>query len=175
MRRAAVLGMAGLAAGLALYVGYAGWRAVGVELDAGRLARAQERTAQLPQLQVGALPQVPDVLGDFVERPVFWVERRPPSPETGEAEPEFSQQPVGAPKELEVTGVVKDAGEWFAVAQYQGKPLRLREGDSVGGWQVTGIMADNVVFTASGRRSTVRAGNRAGGMRGWLWNTSSNG
>ena len=99
MRRAIVPGLIGLAVGLALYAGYAAWRAVNVELDEARLAGVAERAAELPQLQVGALPHPPDTLGDFVERPVFWAERRPPSPDEVSAQPEEEPQPgVMAPE-----------------------------------------------------------------------------
>lgn len=110
-----------------------------------------------PQGAAGAPPPLPEVtpfvppmiedFTEFVERPLFQADRRPPEPpEDAPIEIAPAEVPAG---EFVLVGVVISLSERLALIQQAGagELLRLGVGGVVNGWSVQSIEPDRVFFT----------------------------
>ncbi len=110
-----------------------------------------------PQCAAGAPPPLPEVtpfappmiedFTEFVERPLFQADRRPPEPpEDAPIEIAPAEVPAG---EFVLVGVVISLSERLALIQQAGagELLRLGVGGVVNGWSVQSIEPDRVFFT----------------------------
>ena len=110
-----------------------------------------------PQGGAGAPPPLPEVapfvppmiedFTEFIERPLFRPDRRPPEPpEDAPIEIAPAEVPAG---EFVLVGVVITASEQLALIQQAGagELLRLSVGGVVNGWSVQSIEPDRVFFT----------------------------
>jgi len=98
----------------------------------------------------------PAPIGEYqetVERPLLWASRRPieppaaPTPQTA-----AEDEPASPPKGYRLTGVVISEGEPLALLAKGEEVLRLREGESVEGWQIAGITTRRVTLRNDQRR-----------------------
>lgn len=101
-------------------------------------------------------------LSDFavtLQRPLFYEDRRLPS--AAEAAPEdnaeLPSQPTGIARLLAVTAIIVEDGQRSALLSVPGESgsIRLREGESAGGWRLVEIGEDQVTIEANGRREQV--------------------
>ena len=94
---------------------------------------------------------------DFLERPLFARNRRAPPVEesTGQEEP-VEEVSAELPDGLTVTGVVRDGDTWFLVGSLGSEPLRLKTGETLKGWTVSGISPDNISFTSGKKVANIK-------------------
>jgi general secretion pathway protein N len=95
-------------------------------------------------------------------RPIFSASRRPPQPAVVAAAPELASAPPPAPVEAEhpplaLIGAVIGAGDAIAVFLDRAtqKVVRLRPGDSHGGWKLSGVESREVTFNKDNRSETL--------------------
>lgn len=94
-------------------------------------------------------------------RPIFSASRRPPQVAVVAPAAEQVVAPLAAPAEerpsLALIGAVVGDGEAIAVLldQVSQKILRLRPGDSHGGWQLSGVESRDVTFKKGSRSETL--------------------
>jgi general secretion pathway protein N len=95
-------------------------------------------------------------------RPIFSASRRPPQPAVVASAPELASAPPPAPADAEhpplaLIGAVVGAGEAIAVFLDRAtqKVVRLRPGDSHGGWKLSGVESREVTFDKDNRSETL--------------------
>ena len=95
-------------------------------------------------------------------RPIFSASRRPPQAAVVAPAPELASAPPPPPAEAEhpplaLIGAVVGAGEAIAVFldRVTQKVVRLRPGDSHGGWKLSGIEGREVTFNKDSRTETL--------------------
>lgn len=106
------------------------------------------------------------------ERPIFSATRRPPPRAVAAAPAEEAQtppppKPVEAPPPLMLVGAVVGEGDAIAILvnRTDQKVVRLRQGESLGGWSLTSVQPREVTFK-QGDRSEVLALQRPDGSSG---------
>jgi general secretion pathway protein N len=124
-------------------------------------AESAAATLPLPSLVTPDAPAM-QAFAEVLERPLFASTRRPFQPEpvappAPEPEPELV---------LELAGIVIAARERFALLQAgdQEPLLKVREGDSVGGWRVLEIASGGLRLARGGRERELRLDYRRHGM-----------
>ncbi len=113
-----------------------------------------------------SLPPLADAIGEYVDivrRPLFSDTRRlpptpppmppplpvvQPPPPSPPAEPEPEPEP---PPAVQLIGTSQILGQIQAMLRFEGKSLRVREGDSVAGWRVA-VIRDREVLLRQGAR-----------------------
>jgi general secretion pathway protein N len=145
-------------------------RLLGIALLAGLLAwsgwearwqpqpePAPAKTALQPAAGALAPPEFAP-LGDFtvtLQRPLFYEDRRLPSAAQAapEDQAELPTQPTGVSRLLAVTAIIVEDGQRSALLSVPGETgsIRLREGESAGGWRLVEIGEDQVTVEANGR------------------------
>ncbi len=95
-------------------------------------------------------------------RPIFSASRRPPRPAVVAPVPELAPAPRPAPAEVEypplaLIGAVVGSGEAIAVLfdRVTQKVVRLRPGDSHGGWKLSGVESREVTVSKDNRTETL--------------------
>jgi general secretion pathway protein N len=95
-------------------------------------------------------------------RPIFSASRRPPQPAVVAPAPELASAPPPAPVEAEhpplaLIGAVVGADDAIAVFLDRAtqKVVRLRQGDSHGGWKLSGVESREVTFSKDNRTETL--------------------
>jgi general secretion pathway protein N len=135
-------------------------------VDVGRvkpLARPRVEPARVLPPSGNPLWSVPlSALTATQARPVFSASRRPPQPAVVASAPELASAPPPAPAEAEhpplaLIGAVVGAGEAIAVFLDRAtqKVVRLRPGDSHGGWKLSGVGSREVTFDKDNRSETL--------------------
>lgn len=110
-------------------------------------------------LSVGGIAASDEDLGeDLVQRPVFWVGRKPyeppeetPEPATEEEEPEDA----GALDKVKLVGVIGDGENTSIIVNHNGKSRRLRLQETIEGWTFTMYSPDGAMFEYDGRRRSI--------------------
>jgi general secretion pathway protein N len=130
-------------------------------VDVGRLKPLERPRAEPAKLLPGGNPlwSVPlSVLTATQARPIFSASRRPPQAAVLAPAPELASAPPPAPAEAEhpplaLIGAVVGAGEAIAVFLDRAtqKVIRLRPGDSHGGWKLSGVESREVTFKRDDR------------------------
>jgi general secretion pathway protein N len=102
-------------------------------------------------------------------RPIFSASRRPPQPAVVAPAPELASAPPPAPAEAEhpplsLIGAVVGADEAIAVFLDRAtqKVVRLRPGESHGGWKLSGVESREVTFNKDSRSETLVLHRREG-------------
>lgn len=142
-------------------------------VDVGALrpiARPAERAPSKPAPRGNPLWSVPfSALTVTQERPIFSASRRPPPRAVAAAPVEEAQAPpppapVEAPPPLLLVGAVVGEGDAIAIFlnRIDQKVVRLRQGESLGGWSLTAV-AQREVTLKLGERSEVLALQRPDG------------
>ena len=87
-------------------------------------------------------------LSDMLERPLFFVERRMPEPETEAA-------PAAAPLSLKLEGVALSGGARIAVLRnlQNNQLLQLEEGDRHDGWTLDSLSSTSASFSRGEQRT----------------------
>ena len=95
-------------------------------------------------------------------RPIFSASRRPPQPAVVAPAPALASAPPPAPAEAEhpplaLIGAVVGSGEAIAVFLDRAtqKVVRLRPGESHGGWKLSGVESREVTFSKDNRSETM--------------------
>jgi general secretion pathway protein N len=170
----AVLGIAGAIAATSsrmdiLSDDAAGSPAESVDVGAVRPIVRAEPTASKPAPRGNPLWSVPlSVLTVTQERPVFSASRRPPPRAVAAAPVEEVRvappKPVEAPPPLLLVGAVVGEGDAIAILVNRAdqKVVRMRQGETVGGWSLTSVQPREVTFK-QGDRSEVLALQRPDG------------
>jgi len=171
----AVLGVAGAIAATSSRLDIlpdeaAGSPAESVEVGAVRPIVRTEPNASKPAPRGNPLWSVPlSVLTVTQERPIFSATRRPPpravaAAPADEARAPPPPKPVEAPPPLALVGAVVGEGDAIAILvnRTDQKVVRLRQGESVGGWSLTSVQPREVTFK-QGDRSEVIALQRPDG------------
>jgi general secretion pathway protein N len=111
--------------------------------------RAAPPTGNALPAEPGFVPRSFDAYAQVTQRPVFSPTRRPPA----ETAP-----PVLQPGELVLAGIVGTEAERTALVLYGQplKPVRLKEGQTVGGWTVRSILPDRILVEAAGTTRELR-------------------
>jgi general secretion pathway protein N len=148
----------------------AGSPAASVDVGAVRPIVRPAPTASAPAPRGNPLWSVPlSVLTVTQERPIFSATRRPP-PRAVAAAPADEvhvpppPRPAEAPPPLMLVGAVVGEGDAIAILinRTDQKVVRLRQGESVGGWSLTSVLPREVTFKL-GDRSEVLALQRPDG------------
>jgi general secretion pathway protein N len=171
----AVLGIAGAWAATSSRVDIlsddvAGSPAESVDVGAVRPIARPAAVVSKPAPRGNPLWSVPlSVLSATQERPIFSATRRPPSRAVAAAPVEDVQaplpsKPVEAPPPLLLVGAVVGEGDAIAILvdRTDQKVVRLRQGESLGGWSLTSVQPREVTFK-QGDRSEVLALQRPDG------------
>jgi general secretion pathway protein N len=121
-------------------------------------AFAQAAVDQAASLSNPLAVQSLDALSATRERPLFAPSRRPPDPPAPAAPPSVvvaSPTPPPEPPAITFYGVVMEPDGARALARGpSNESLRLRVGDEVGGWSVTGVDRRRLVLTLGERSET---------------------
>lgn len=84
----------------------------------------------------------------ILDRPIFSPDRRPPPVVT---EPTVAAAPPPDPLEkVRILGVFAGAAGTGVIAQVDGKPHRLMQGEAIGAWNLTGVAGSDVTFRKGG-------------------------
>lgn len=147
----------------------AGSPADGVDVGAVRPIARPAPAANKPAPRGNPLWSVPfSVLTVTQERPIFSATRRPPPRAVAAAPVEEVHarppKPVEAPPPLMLVGAVVGEGDAIAILvnRTDQKVVRLRQGESLGGWSLTSVQPREVTFK-QGDRSEVLALQRPDG------------
>jgi general secretion pathway protein N len=135
-------------------------------VDVGRvkpLARPKAEPAKLVLPTGNPLWSVPmSALTATEARPIFSASRRPPPPAVVAPAPELASAPPPAPAEaqhppLALIGAVVGDGEAIAVFLDRATQnvVRLRPGESHGGWKLSGVESREVTFSKDNRSETL--------------------
>ncbi|MCG2671613.1 hypothetical protein ACFPFP_32260 [Bradyrhizobium sp. GCM10023182] len=151
----------------------AGSPAESVEVGAVRPIARPAPNASKPAPRGNPLWSVPlSVLSVTQERPIFSATRRPPSRAVAAAPVDEVRappppKPVEAPPPLALVGAVVGEGDAIAILvnRTDQKVVRLRQGESVGGWSLTSVQPREVTFK-QGDRSEVLVLQRPDGTTG---------
>jgi hypothetical protein len=103
-------------------------------------------------LQVLSMTAQPDITAearnDMLERPLFWVSRRPVEPvalvDTGVAETKAAAREL---QEIKLLGVFGSEQSTGIIALVKGEKTRLMRGDSHKGWTLESVKANEVTFS----------------------------
>jgi general secretion pathway protein N len=119
--------------------------------------QAEIATAEASSLEPLAFAPLSDY-GLTLERPVFYEDRR--LPETTEAEPADNVEPTAqltSSGRLRLSAIIVENGQPSALLSIPGEPrsLRLREGESAGGWRLIEIHEDRVTVESNGRTEDI--------------------
>ena len=135
-------------------------------IDVGAMRPISRPAQQLPGRPIprgNPLWSVPlSALTATQERPIFSAMRRPPSRAVAaspvEESPAPPPKPVEAPPPLLLVGAVVGEGDAIAILvnRIDQKVVRLRQGESLGGWSLTSVQPREVTFK-QGERSEVLA------------------
>ena len=140
----------------------AGSPAASVDVGALRPIVRPESSTSKPAPRGNPLWSVPlSVLSGTQERPIFSATRRPPPRAVSAAPAEEVQAPpppklAEAPPPLMLVGAVVGEGDAIAILvnRTDQKVVRLRQGESLGGWSLTSVQPREVTFK-QGERSEV--------------------
>jgi general secretion pathway protein N len=134
-------------------------------VDVGRVKPLARPKAQPAQVLPSGNPlwAVPlSALTVTQARPIFSASRRPPQPAVVAAAPELASAPPPRPTEAEhpplaLIGAVVGSGEAIAVFLDRAtqKVVRLRPGESHGGWKLSSVESREVTFNKDSRSETL--------------------
>ena len=141
---------------LAAVVAWLGFRVTEVELRQANVDPANISASQ-DLKELGRQQTAPDIDSvDFLERPLFWLTRRPPEVIDEKPTVEAPEAAAELPPGLQISGVVRDGDSWFILGTLGPKALRLKTGEEVKGWTITEISPDNVIFASGKKTATIK-------------------
>jgi hypothetical protein len=137
---------------LAAFVTWQALRLGDLAVDRQRLEAAAEASARSQRAAAELEYTRPvQVMQEFLERPLFWQDRRPleiVEEEPPEPPPPPPRPPPPPPRGLTVTGVVKLGDEWRVLIRRERPPetVRLAPGEEIDGWTVQAIAPHHVTL-----------------------------